>query len=231
MISTRRVSLAAEEIRTLFEELKPQQAALESFIYQTTNSLGIPGDGNLSIAMSRSYERTAKEELAKLELLEAEPAGVHVVGAAVRPVPSFQALTTNDQLRTHLESLWEEAVTAHDGHAYLSTVVMLGSLLEGALLAKCLENDAIAMASAHAPKAKGVTKPFSQWSLNDFIEVADDNQWIHKTRNDFADTLREYRNMVHPLNAYTRGYRLDKALASICWEVVKAALGDLGVSV
>lgn len=116
-------------------------------------------------------------------------------------------------------------------HAHLSTVIMLGSLLEGALLAKCLENDVAAKEATRAPKDHGRVKDYDKWSLSNFIEVADDSQWIHKQRNDFADTLRDYRNMVHPYNACTRGYFVDKGTAKICWEVVKASVGDLEVKV
>jgi hypothetical protein len=64
---------------------------------------------------------------------------------------------------------WEEAVICYKGEANLSTVVMLGSLLEGALLAKCLQNDAAAQAAAHAPKDRGHVKSYDKWTLYDFI--------------------------------------------------------------
>jgi hypothetical protein len=234
VVSVRQAVLSESEIVALFGELKPDRPSLESFVYQTTTSYGIPGDGNMGIAMSRSYERTADEELAKLKLLAKEPSEARHPDRAVpmvEPEPDFRPLTSDEKLREHLKLLWEEAVFAFGGHAYLSTVIVLGSLLEGALLAKCLANDEVAQASTHAPKANGKVKPYNQWSLSDFIEVADDNRWIHKTRNDFADTLRDYRNMVHPFNAYGRGYKVDKPMAAICWEVVKATLSDLGAKI
>ena len=60
---------------------------------------------------------------------------------------SFEPLTVDGRLRKHLHVLWEEAVMAYNGNAHLSTVIMLGSLLEGALLAKCLDNEAAAKSS------------------------------------------------------------------------------------
>lgn len=144
------------------------------------------------------------------------------------PVPNFHSLTRGPLVK-HLAVLWEEAAADYAGQAWLSTVIMLGSLLEAALLAKCQEGDAIAKASASAPKSKGVAKDYEWWSLSDFLAVAEENNWIHQSRNDFADILRDYRNMVHPYNAYRRNYRVDRSMATICWEVVKAALADLGV--
>jgi hypothetical protein len=144
--------------------------------------------------------------------------------------PNFRVIA-EPGLAKHLAVLWEEAAMGYNGQAYLSTVIMLGSLLEGVLLAKCLQNDAAARAAAHAPRDHGQVKPYNRWTLNDFIAVAEDNQWIHRTRNDFADTLRDYRNMVHPHNAFARGYFVDRPVAAICWEVVRATLGDLEINV
>lgn len=234
VVSVKQAALSEGELIALFDELKPDRPDLESFIYQTTTSYGIPGDGNMAIAMSRSYERTANEELAQLKLLAKEPFETRDRNRAVTMAdnePDFHPLTSDEKLRAHLGLLWEEAALAFAGRAYLAAVIVLGSLLEGALLAKCLENNEAAQVSISAPRSNGKVKPYNQWSLSDFIEVADNNFWIHKTRNDFADTLRDYRNMVHPFNAYHRGYRVDKPMATICWEVVKATLSDLGVDI
>jgi hypothetical protein len=67
------------------------------------------------------------------------------------------------------------------------------------------------------PKSKGFAKDYQWWALNDFIEVAAELGWIHRTRTDFADTLRDYRNMVHPFNAFNRSYHVDEGTVSICW--------------
>jgi hypothetical protein len=148
------------------------------------------------------------------------------------PAPSFLPLTSEPALLKHIHVLWEEAVMADNGNAHLATVIMLGSLLEGALLAKCMSNNAAAQSAANAPKERnGVVKDYRWWTLNDFIEVASELSWIHSTRNDFADTLRDYRNMVHPFNAYNRGYHVDRDTVAICWAVVRATLHDLGLTV
>jgi hypothetical protein len=146
------------------------------------------------------------------------------------PAPDFRSIA-DPSLAQHLHVLWEEGVMCYNGEANLSTVIMLGSLLEAALLAKCLQNDAQARASAHAPRQQGRVKSYGGWTLNDFLGVAEDNAWIHQSRNDFADTLRGYRNMVHPYNAFNQGYFVDRPMATICWEVVRATLGDLGVKI
>jgi hypothetical protein len=146
------------------------------------------------------------------------------------PAPDFTPLTNDARLRKQLLVLWEEAVLCYDADAHLSTVVILGSLLEGALLGKALENLAAANRAVASPKEAGVVKPFERWYLSNFIDVAIECEWIHKTRGDFTDVLRDYRNLIHPFKAKNIGYRIDKGAASICWQVVISTLGDLGIT-
>jgi hypothetical protein len=147
------------------------------------------------------------------------------------PAPDFAPITSDGAMQKHLHVLWEEAVMCTNGDAFLSAMIMLGSLLEGALLAKCMTDSGTAHTAASVPKTKGSVEPWQRWSLADFIAVAHDCGWIHKTRGEFSDQLREYRNLVHPFRAYNIGYRADKALVTIAWEIVRATLSDLGVMV
>lgn len=147
------------------------------------------------------------------------------------PPPDFGPLTADDGLQKQLLVLWQEAVLCHAANAHLATVVMLGSLLEGALLGKVLANPAAANRAAASPKeASGAVRPFDRWFLSNFIDVAIECGWIHQTRGDFSDVLREYRNLVHPFKAKGAGYRIDRGTASICWQVVISTLDDLGIT-
>ncbi len=146
------------------------------------------------------------------------------------PAPDFSALINDVGLRKQLLVLWEETVLCYGADAHLSTVVMLGSLLEGALLGKALANPADANRAIASPKDVGSVKPFERWHLSNFIDVAIECGWVHKTRGDFTDVLRGYRNLIHPFKAKDVGYRIDKGAASICWQVVLSTLDDLGIT-
>jgi hypothetical protein len=147
------------------------------------------------------------------------------------PAPDFLPMISDRGLAKQMHVLWEEAVLSYNASAHLATVVMLGSLLEGALLGKVLDNRADAHRANAAPKdQQGTVRPLDKWRLNDFILVATECQWIHETRIDFVDVLRDYRNLVHPFKAKD-GYHIDKGTATICWQVVTEALRDLGVKV
>jgi hypothetical protein len=146
------------------------------------------------------------------------------------PPPDFSPVTDDGRLRKHLWVLWEEAVMATEGGAHLAAIIMLGSLLEGVLLGKCLSEPDSARVATSAPRERGAVKPWDRWHLNDFINVAGENGWIRETREQFSHVLRGYRNLVHPYESYTTGYRADEGLVRICWEVIRAAFGDLGVA-
>jgi len=147
------------------------------------------------------------------------------------PAPNFLPLTSDPGLSKQMHVLWEEAVLSYNVGAHLSTVIMLGSMLEGALLGKALDNRAEANRAKAAPKdPSGTVRPFDKWKLINFVHVAKECGWIHGRRIDFVDVLRDYRNLVHPYKAKDIGYNVDKGTAAICWQVVTEALRDLGIS-
>ena len=147
------------------------------------------------------------------------------------PPPDFRPLAARDPgLLKHLHVLWEEAVLCFNGGAYLATIIMLGSLIEAALLAKALSEPSAANTADASPRDQDRNVlGFERWSLKNFLEVAAQSGWIHATRNDFTDILRDYRNLVHPHKAKNSGYFADKGMASICWQVASETLRDLGV--
>lgn len=142
------------------------------------------------------------------------------------PAPNFSRVAADAALAAHLKVLWEEADLAYKGGAYLATVIMLGSLLEGAMLGKAQANLAAATIATKAPKDK-----VERWPLVSLIEVASELHWIKKDRSDYSTTLRDYRNLVHPWKAASSGYSVDRGTANMSWQVVKETLRDLGVSV
>jgi hypothetical protein len=146
---------------------------------------------------------------------------------AIGPLPDFQKITSDNALAVHLKLLWIEAELSYKSNAYFASIVMLGSLLEGILFAKISANPADANRSNCTPKNGSTVKPFSDWCLNDYIEVASEQEWIHKTRKDFNQPLRDYRNFVHPFQAHKMNARIDKGTVNICWQVVSATFEDL----
>jgi hypothetical protein len=105
---------------------------------------------------------------------------------------------------------------------------MLGSILEGALLAKAEQNKPTVMTSPLAPKDKaGAVLPLHDWKLVALISVAHVVGWLDKDVHDFSQFLREYRNLVHPNAQRKQKFDPDKGTCDVAWAVTVAALEDL----
>ena len=105
------------------------------------------------------------------------------------------------------------------GGAWKSTVIMAGSILE-AVLYSLLRNDPAksmaAIASVKAPRNRVGVKPLEgeNWKLSDLIDVAADIGLIPANRaNTFDQTLRDYRNFVHPNKEVRAGHPCTEAEA------------------
>jgi hypothetical protein len=145
--------------------------------------------------------------------------------------PDFTPVAADPRLAAHLQVLWQEAAASYKAEAFLATVIMLGSLLEGALLGKAQANRAAAIGATKAPMDKtGKVLDLEKWRLVQLIEVASELHWIKKDRGDYSTTLRDYRNLVHPWKAASTGYSVDRGTANVSWQVVKETLRDLGIA-
>jgi hypothetical protein len=149
-----------------------------------------------------------------------------------RETPPMASICSEPRLAELLEERWHEAERCLGVSSYLSALVMMGSLLEGALYAWITEHRDAAIESRsvpHDPKTKQPL-PFSRWSLSDLINVGFERGWIQEDIKDFSHVLREYRNLVHPAKQRDSGASPDEDTCLICWEVVRAALNDLAAA-
>lgn len=143
-------------------------------------------------------------------------------------VPDFNQLTSDKVLANNLRQRWEEAQRCLTANAYLATVLLLGSILEGVLLVVIQANPAEANKSVKSPKdTNGKPRSFREWSLNDYIEVTCDCGWLQGDRLRFSHALRESRNLIHPMQQRMVGGWPNENSCRICWEVVNAAIADL----
>lgn len=144
------------------------------------------------------------------------------------PVPDFTSIVSDSELANILRLRWEEANQSFQAGAYLSTIIMLGSLLEGVLLAKAEQNSTEARGSTNAPTDRsGSVRPFDRWRLVDLITVAHECGWLGREVRDFSQALRNYRNLVHPNEQRRQNPSLDVGTCKVSWEVVRAAIDDL----
>lgn len=143
------------------------------------------------------------------------------------PKPDFNSFIDDEDLSKILNSRWDEVEKNINSEAYLSSIILMGSILEGTLLSVVEKNPKYANLSKSAPKNSSGILKFKSWSLNDLLNVAHDCEWIDKDVKDFNVKLRDYRNLVHPRKQRDEGFFPDEDTCKICLEVVKAALNDI----
>lgn len=140
---------------------------------------------------------------------------------------SIKNLSIDANLVPVLESRLKEAKHCLES-APLATIFLCGSILEGILLGVALQKPREFNQSANSPKDKeNKVKPFHEWSLAQFIDVAHGLGVLKLDVKKFSHELRDFRNYIHPYQQLASNFSPDKHTAEICLQVLKAAIADL----
>ncbi len=145
------------------------------------------------------------------------------------PPPDFLALSLEPSLGAVLANRWTETQTCVNSGSFLAATILMGSLLEGLLLAVFQKHPQQANICPSAPTDHGSckVKHFADWSLSDMINVAHECGWIGLDVKKFSHALREFRNLIHPYQQWTLKTFPDADTCGIGWLVVQAAVNDL----
>ena len=148
-------------------------------------------------------------------------------------IPDISELTkVLPELDNSLSKRWLDAQICSHQKCYLASIILMGSILEGLLLARVSLSPTDAYRSSKVPKDKnGKPKNYNDWNLNTLIDIATDVGWIKSDRGKFGHALRESRNVVHPWGEVISRANFDEYTCSTSWEVLKASVNDLIQSV
>jgi hypothetical protein len=160
---------------------------------------------------------------------------------AVRPAPTVKDFLSEDlsaitakklpidpALIPVLERRLQEATACLKNGAPLATIFLCGSILEGALLCLAIEQPQRFNQAKSAPKdGAGKVKKLEGWTLADFINVAYELKLLKVDVKSFSETLRDFRNYIHPMQEMASGFNPDQHTATICMQVLKAAIAEL----
>ncbi len=142
-------------------------------------------------------------------------------------IPNVQLLPIEAQVAEIIESRLSEAQVTLSAGAHLSVIILCGSVLEAVLLGAAQQNPAKFNRSAISPKQDGKVKPFYQWTLAEFINVACSIELLKPDVQKFCHGLRDFRNYIHPYQQLSTSFTPDEHTAKVCFQVLKAALADL----
>jgi len=145
------------------------------------------------------------------------------------PPPDFLNLKLEPGLGEILADRWSQAQKCLNAEAWLAATIIMGSMLEGMLLAVLQKflGEANACKSAPIDPRTCKVKYFADWSLSDMINVAHEANWIDLDGKKFSHSLREFRNLIHPYQQMILKTCPDKDTCEISWLVVQAAANDL----
>jgi len=145
------------------------------------------------------------------------------------PPPEFLALKIEPGLGEILSERWAETQKCFDNGAFLAATILMGTMLEGILLAVIQKYPKEANTSKAAPNDSktGKVKYFAGWSLSEMINVAHDIGWIDLDVKKFSHSLRDFRNIIHPYQQMLLKTFPDEDTCGISWLVVQAATNDL----
>jgi hypothetical protein len=206
--------------------LTPENSQTLDELYRTLFRMA---DGTPSRSKYREGIRAIRTSLkqSKVEVLSAPEKAQPTADNA----PSFSTLITDPAMQQILVRRWEECVRCLKGGADLAAIVMMGGLLEALLLARLLrETDKnVVFRAAAAPTYRKTNKPMplQDWTLNNYIDVAKELEWISRTARDVGGVLRDYRNYVHPQKELSDKIVLKAGDSSLMWEIVKSMARQL----
>lgn len=146
------------------------------------------------------------------DLVKLRSAAVTRTAAPTPGKRDFARLIADAGMRRILERRWEEALLCINAGARLAATVMMGALLEAILLARRnhLQNKAPVFTASAAPKDPGgKTRPLKDWGLKNYLDVANELNWIRHSAKDVGDVLRDYRNYVHPEKEHSHAVTID----------------------
>lgn len=127
-----------------------------------------------------------------------------------------------------IEKRLEEARRTLTAGAYLSVVMLCGSILEAVLLGNAQKEPARFNRSSASPKGPdGKVRRFQDWTLAQFIDVASDVGILKPDVQKFSHGLRDFRNYIHPYEQLVSRFTPDEHTATVCFQVLKAALASV----
>ncbi len=141
----------------------------------------------------------------------------------------LEAVELGSMVTDILNLRFEEIKKCLNSDAPLSVIFLCGSTLEGILLGVASKQPKEFNKAKSAPKDQdGKVKKLPNWTLNNLIDTSYEIGLLKEDVKKFSHSLRDFRNYIHPYEQLSSGFNPDKHTAKISWQVLKAAVFQLG---
>ncbi|MCD5360308.1 hypothetical protein LQT98_01250 [Chromobacterium aquaticum] len=111
----------------------------------------------------------------------------------------------------------------------LAVILLAGSALEGIFLGLAIQYPKqFNSAKSSSKDSSSKVKPFHEWNLSGFIDVAKELGLIQPDTHKFSHSLRDFRNYIHPFEQMSSGFSPREHTAKICLQVLRAAIHEIG---
>ncbi len=211
------------EYKTHKDELKLAVQTMNEIL--AIDNLGISFNGTQPILKQAEPISFDEEEFLKPAASEDEST---FLGQQFSDEIKVADLGYDSAITSFLQKRVDEIQACPKHKAPLATIFLLGSTLEGILLAAALTDQAKFMTATAAPKEKsGKVIKIYDWKLYSLIDVACEVKLLGQDVKKFSHVLRDFRNYIHPYAQMSQDFNPDQRTVDICWQVFKAAFGQL----
>lgn len=131
-----------------------------------------------------------------------------------------------------LQKRWKEIQGCMNVGAYWSALVLMGSTLEGLVMARCNLDSQKVQRTSRAPKQDdGQVKSLADWRFTELIVAAIELGWLTASPKDFKAGLRKYETLIHPFSQAAARIEINQDSAHNAWKTLNKAIEDLLASV
>jgi hypothetical protein len=142
---------------------------------------------------------------------------------------NLERLNLDAQLQAVIEQRIDEIHKSLNSTTALATIFLCGSTLEGLLLDAATKQPHQFNNAKSAPKdGDDKVRQLHNWSLDSLINVAYEVGLLSLDVKKFGHALKDFRNYIHPRQQASQDFRPDQHTAKISWQVLQAAIADLG---
>jgi hypothetical protein len=224
-----------EWLTEAIEERRDDAAAIERLICRACDPIEYDDGATSANAVRESLNLALKPEGLVVSLVGGRPVLAQLVADDAAP-----AYTAPDDLETRLPRLIEDramvdilldrisqAKACEKSKAYTMALIAIGSFLEGLLYAVLTERDHVLRDQGFPNRRDNRKTSSDRAGLAHLLDAAHAKRWIHVDAASFANSVREFRNFVHPRNQHQHGFPPDEDTVMLSWATTTAIMNDL----